>query len=306
MILKNREKSRELLMIESLNNRMKLSGKDKTHFYNLRKGFEGEVLFDRYIVEFVKCDCLVINDLLLQVNQTTFQIDSLMIISDCLIVFEVKNFEGDHYYEAESDKLYTRSRDVEIVNPLGQLMRAETLLRKLLQNNGFTLPIKSTIVFVNPAFTLYQAPMNKPFVFPTQITQLLTQLDSKPSRMTNKHKILADKLLSLDLLDSPFKQIPEYEYDHLKKGITCAVCSSFSLVVEGQSCVCLSCDHKESVTSAVLRSVGEFRLLFPERKVTTMAIYDWCGGVVESRKRIQRILDTNLKMVGKFRWASFE
>ncbi len=287
------------MMLESLNNRMKLSEKDKTHFYNLKKGFEGELLFDSYL-EKLQGDCLVINDLLLKVNQTTFQIDSLMITSDCIHVFEVKNFEGDYYYDAENDKLFPKSRAVEIVNPLAQLMRTETLLRQLLQNLGQGLPIQSAIIFVNPQFMLYHAPMDKPFIFPTQIYRLIEKLNSKQSRITNKHKMIAEKLLSLHMPQSPFTQIPTYEYEHLKKGISCAECCSFLTTVEGRSCVCVGCGHKESVTSAVLRSVGEFRMLFPEKKIITTRIVEWCG-VVGSRKRVQRILETNLTTEGKKR-----
>lgn len=300
MIIKTRKKSTELLVFESLNNRMKLEEKDRLHFYNLRKGFEGEVLFDRYL-ERVGCDCLIVNDLLLKMNQTTFQLDSMMITSDCIYVFEVKNFEGEYYYDPASDQLFPKTRNVDVVNPLVQLMRSDTLLRQLFESIGLRFPIKSTVVFVNPQFTLYQAPMDKPFILPTQIERFIKQLSAKPSRMTNKHRAVAEKLISLHMSESPFQQIPKFEYDQLRKGIPCGACGSFNVTVEGRSYVCMECGHRESVTSAVLRCVGEFRLLFPGEKVTTSQVYDWCGGVVESRKRVQRILESNLSAEGKKR-----
>lgn len=107
--------------------------------------------------------------------------------------------------------------------------------------------------------------------------------------------------MSLHLSEKPFQQIPKFEYDQLKKGIPCEACGSFIVTVEGRSCVCIGCSHRESVTSAVLRCVREFRLLFPSEKVTTSRVYDWCGGVVESRKRIQRILESNLSAEGRKR-----
>ena len=47
LIVKYRKESDELKMLKALNNRMDLSEKDRLHFYSLKKGFEGEVLFDR-------------------------------------------------------------------------------------------------------------------------------------------------------------------------------------------------------------------------------------------------------------------
>ena len=46
MPYKSRTKSSELLILKSLNTRMNLSVKDKQHYFNLKKGYEGEVEFD--------------------------------------------------------------------------------------------------------------------------------------------------------------------------------------------------------------------------------------------------------------------
>ena len=43
-----------------------------------------------------------------KINNTTFQIDTLIIISETIYFFEVKNYEGDYYYE--SDRLYKKPK----------------------------------------------------------------------------------------------------------------------------------------------------------------------------------------------------
>lgn len=299
MPYKSRTESNELLILTSLNTRMSLPDKYKQYYFNLKKGYEGEVMFDSF-TEKLQCECLILNDLLLQINNTTFQIDTL-IISDTIYLFEVKNFEGDYVYE--SDKLYKKPK-FEVINPLHQLSRSESLLRQLLQSLGFNLPIEASIVFINPEFTLYQAPLNKPFIYPTQIRRYLEKLNDQPLKLKERHKILADQLISLHIADSPFSQVPSYDYDQLEKGITCLKCHSFSIYAEGKNCVCNECRHKELVPSAVLRSVKEFKLLFPNQKVTTKAIHEWCR-VVESKKRIKRILEKNFKKIGGRRGAYY-
>src|SRR5699024_11339399 len=94
MIYKARIKPEELTILEMLDKRMKLSNKDKQHFYNLKKGYEGELLFDS-LTEKLQCECLILNDLLLEINLTTFQFDSLIIFLGKIYFYEINNIYMD-------------------------------------------------------------------------------------------------------------------------------------------------------------------------------------------------------------------
>ena len=76
MLLKSRTESNELLAYRYLNTRMELTDKEKFHYLNLEKGYEGEVKFDQ-LTETLREERYIINDLLLEVNNSYFQIDSL-------------------------------------------------------------------------------------------------------------------------------------------------------------------------------------------------------------------------------------
>ena len=67
-------------------------------------------------------------------------------------------------------------------------------------------------------------------------------------------------------------------------------CTSFSISVEGKKCVCKDCGHEEMVATALIRNVNEFKLLFPNRKITTNVIHEWCNEV-KSKKIIRKILE---------------
>ncbi|ARK32633.1 Nuclease-related domain protein [Halalkalibacter krulwichiae] len=254
------------------------------------------------MLEKISCECLILNDLLLKKHNTTFQVDSLIIFQDSIYMFEVKNYEGDYYYESE--RLY-KTPNNEISNPLNQLNRSESLMRQLLYDLGYHLPIYASVIFINPEFTLYQAPRNLPFIFPTQVESVLKKMKSIPSKLNEKHKILANHLMSLHIKESPFTLVPPYNYDQLRKGITCAKCSSLSNTVAGNLCICKQCGYEEVVATAVMRNIKEFKLLFPNQKITTSIIHDWCK-VVDSKKRIKRILEKNFTIVGVHRWAYYE
>jgi len=302
MNYKPRMKPAELTILEFLNARLELPQKSEQYYLNLVKGYEGELLFDS-LTEKLQCDSLILNDLLLKENHTTFQMDSLIITSNMIYVYEVKNFDGDYYYDTSADK-FSKNQRSEITNPLHQLARMESLLTKLLRKHGFNIPIQAFVVFINDEFTLYQSPLSKPIIHPTQVKRHLAQLDSIPTTLCRKQKQLADKLLSLHISESPYTQLPAYEYDQLKKGITCNECHAFSVYIKGRQCICKRCAHAEPATEAVMRSVREFQRLFPDRKVTTSTMQEWCQ-VVESKKVIRRVLNQNFKREGSNRWIYY-
>ena len=72
MLLKERSESEELMMMRYLNTRMELTEKEKYHYINLDKGYEGELKFD-LLTEVLQEERFIINDLLLNVNNSLYK-----------------------------------------------------------------------------------------------------------------------------------------------------------------------------------------------------------------------------------------
>ncbi|WP_257984378.1 nuclease-related domain-containing protein [Neobacillus cucumis] len=282
---------------------MELSSKDKQRYAYLEKGYEGELFFDR-LTSKLQNDLYILDDLCLEHNNSVFQIDTLIISQHTIYPYEVKNYEGDYRYESGS--FYPKLSNDEIKNPLDQLKRSKALLRPLLKNLGFQLPIEGYVTFVNPCFTLYQAPLGEPIIHPTQLNALMKKLNEIPSKLMNRHKMLADQLISMHQTKSPYTRFPSYTFNQLEKGLICAKCLSLISFIEDQRrIVCKSCGYEETVDSAVLRSVEELVLLFPDIKITTNEVFEWCN-VIESKKQICRILKQNYTMKGFGKWTYYE
>lgn len=301
MIFKPRTEPKELVVLKTLRNRMDLSMAYQQNYISLKKGFEGELLFD-LLLENLECECLVLNDLLLKVNNQTFQIDSLIILKNAVYLLEIKNYSGNYCYK--TDKIFLKDQ-AEITNPLIQLYRTESLLRQLFLKFHFKTSIHPLIIFINPEFTLYQAPLGAPFIFPSQLNGFIKKLNSSQSEVHEDHIKIAERLLSLHIDENPYQQLPPYHYHQLRKGMYCASCHSFAISIKGKMSTCTSCGNKELVESAVLRNVKEFKLLFPNEKVTTSKMYAWCHMIV-SRRRILRILKKNFKSIDIPRRMHFE
>ncbi|MBU8731021.1 NERD domain-containing protein [Cytobacillus oceanisediminis] len=295
MINRLRFEPKELEMLRFLSRRLELPLKNENQYLYLEKGYAGEQHFDRELQD-LPDSCIILNDLLLENSNTHFQIDTLLIAGGTIFIFEVKNYEGDYYIENE--RWYSLLSKTEIKNPLLQLQRSETLLRGLLKEFGYHLPIKSHLIFINPGFQLYQAPINIPAVFPSQLNRFLEKLKTIPNAAKSRNLKLAEQLNARCLKENPYVRIPEYTYDLLRKGIICSSCTSFLARFTQGYLTCGECGSKEKVDTAVLRSVKEFAVLFPDRKITTNTIVDWCGGI-GSGKVVQRILVRNYEKKGR-------
>ncbi|MDR7000684.1 nuclease-related domain-containing protein [Neobacillus niacini] len=291
----------DLIKFEILDFRMDLTIDQKRYFGGLEKGFEGEIQFD-LMTEQLQSGPLILNDLLLESNNTKFQIDSNIIFQDTYNFFEVKNYEGDYIYDLEN---FRTASGLTIQNPLNQLKRSRTLLRQLFQSLGYQFPIEAYVVFINPEFTLFNAPSDLPFIYPTQLNRFLKKLDSKPNKLTSKHSNLANKLVSLHQSDTSLIKLPKFELGQLKKGLTCGTCHSFFISFRGNFIICNVCGCVEKVEAAVMRNVREYLLLSPDGRITTNGISDWCN-MNDSRKRINRILDRNFNKVGVRKGVYFE
>lgn len=302
MFLKPLKKSKELILFSNLDKRMELSNDKQQYYYNLVKGYEGELNFSKRL-ETVPDEWIIMSDLLLEVNNTKFQIDSLVLTPNKIYLFEVKNFQNDYYLDSET---WYKTPRIEIKDPLLQLKRCHSLLRQLFQRLGFAFSIEAQVVFINPEFSLFQAPLNLPIVLPTQLNRFMEKLNMNPTKMTKKHTNLAERLLSEHIIESPYNRLPPYDFSRLKKGTTCLRCNSFLLPYQARSMsiVCNKCGFKENIESVILRSIDEFVLLFPDEKITTNIIHEWCA-VIGSKKIIRDLLSRNFKIMGQGKYSYY-
>lgn len=294
MCYKPRSESDDLIAMRILNARMNLLEKDKLRYLNLVKGYEGEVMFDSFTGK-LQCQSYILNDLQLELGGNPFQLDSSVLTQQPIYLYEVKNYEGDYYF-AEGKFYKVSNREKEILNPLLQIERSESLLRQLLQNLGYRIPIEAYVIFINPEFQLYQAPLNKPIIYPNQLNHFMKMVNSRPSQLDGYHKKLADQLVSLHQPRLHREKLPPYEFGGLRKGLMSACCHTLNTTVVGRKLICGICGHMELLDHAVLRSVKEIQLLFPDLNITTVLVQQWCG--VDSAKTIRRILVQNYYVMG--------
>lgn len=301
MLLLERVESKELAILKLLNLRMKIPDDAKKRLFSLQQGYEGELKFDKFSA--VLCEkLLILRGLFLEHDGNKFQIDTLVIAQKCMIVCENKYYQGNYYYqEGEFRNCITKK---ETNNPLHQLSRCKMLLSQLLQKHGLPLTIDGYVIFNHPEFFLYNAPQNEPIIFLPQMNKLLSNLCALPSVLNDGHHRIAQILLDKHNPNPPFTLSFSYDFDGLQKGPFCAHCSSFLVSSSGRKLVCNCCGHKEDLSSAVMRGVEEIRLLFPEMKITTNLVYEWCQ-LGCGKREIRRLLKKNFILMGYGKYSYY-
>lgn len=292
--MKKRDEVKELIALRSLHYRLTLSEKDNKRYANIVKGFEGEKRFDQ-LTEALQADIYLLHDICLEQNHSVFQIDTLLISEKEIVLFEIKNYEGDFLYESGVFRILSTNQ--EILNPLHQLNRSLTLLRSLLKRMKSNMTIKGYLVFINPEFTLYQAPADIPIILPSQLKRFMEGINKTPSVLSREHRQLAEHLLKMHLPHSPYAREPHFQYQHLQKGILCPLCHSFMTRKNVLKTVCEKCGYVEGLDASIIRSTEELKLLFPDMRITRALVQEWCR-VIDSSKTIRRVLAQNFTQKG--------
>ncbi|MBM6615231.1 NERD domain-containing protein [Desemzia sp. RIT804] len=303
MAFKERKKPFRLMVMESLARRMHLSRDDRNKYAYWVKGFEGELKFDEMTQE-LKCECLILNDLFLLVNGKKVQIDTLIVTAKGIYLYEVKNFEGVYYYEG--NKMYSGRSRKEVYDPLNQISHAATLLRQLIEQMGYDLPVKTFVAFMNQNFALYQAPMIEEILLPGILRSHLAQVNEISGQLRQSHRKFAEEIKLMHEEDLSLHNIPYYEESLLKKGVTCCNCGAFiKKYTQSINSVCPFCNKKELVTDTVIRQFEEYRRLFPGLRINATTIFKWSDNQL-SAKRIGYTLKQYYKAKGSGRWRYYE
>lgn len=292
MKVKERTESKELIILRTVNSRKQLNYEEEKHFFNIEKGFLGEKQFDEWLQPVLN-DRILLPDMQFMRNSNFTQIDTILLTSQLNYLFEVKNYEGDFILEGDN---LNRTDGIDFKNPLIQMKRNEPLVRNVFQSLGCNIPLVSLTVFVNPQFHLYNAPQNLPIIYPAQLPRFIEKINQKPSHLDRTQIDLAKKLVSRTLAENPYERLPVYEYEELKKGIVCPGCGSIYTEYVKSFLKCNFCKGRENSHSAVLRTIKDFKLLFPDKNLTMSKAIEWCS-IVKSTITMHKILTSNFNLI---------
>ncbi|GAA0370931.1 hypothetical protein GCM10008932_22950 [Alkalibacterium iburiense] len=159
------------------------------------------------------------------------------------------------------------------------------------------IQVMAYVIFIHPEFTLYQMPPNQNILLPSLLNKHLRELNKISAPLHSEHKRLARLINDRHMSDNQLAKKPHYSYEELRKGATCLKCQSWHVKVIERSTHCLSCSFRERNGEVILRKLGEYQVLFPDKELKTDRIYEWCGKNY-SKESVRRVLSQNFEEKG--------
>ncbi|HLR53754.1 MAG TPA: nuclease-related domain-containing protein [Pseudogracilibacillus sp.] len=286
-----------------LKRRVRLTNEEENVLHNGLHGYLGEKSFATILEANFSGNFSVLYDVLLEYQNSHFQIDALLMQDEHLYLFEIKHFYGDYVYQ--DDNFYKLKPKKKIKNPFHQLQRTEDLLREWLQSHQLSCTIHAYVIFNHPSFTLYQAPILPNMILPPQQQRFIQTLSKKYSNPSSKTEKMNQVIQRNHLTNNPFAYKPAYTLNQLKRGIFCLACNNMMKRKTKYKMQCVICLKQESIESAVLRLAVEWNVLFENWKITTSALFHFCAEELPP-KTIRRILKQYLHKHSKNRGMYFE
>ncbi|MDQ0207071.1 hypothetical protein J2S05_001870 [Alkalicoccobacillus murimartini] len=258
-----------------------------------------------YHFQFLNDDFTLLHDLRIRgINQTFFQMDTVVLCPQFIGIIEVKNLSGSIIFDESTKQMLRKTQNgVEsLPNPLTQVRRQRIQLENFLTDQGFPgLPVKSIVVFAHPS-TIIETE-NKSIIhsviraeFISEKLELLQGNPIKTHLTFNQIQSIAKQLCQADSPDlTSIFQTYEIDRSDIRKGVYCPSCSHplMSRQQKNGSWYCSRCLNYSK--TAHLQALDDFSILFDE-PLTNRACRDFLQ--LQSRHTTYRMLKERNQMQG--------
>lgn len=255
MLIKKRSEPLSLLGLESLIRRLPNSHQQfpiiEEDLRRRKAGYGGELNFDKHINEFRPTYPYgLLHDICLLYNGIYFQMDSVLIQPDKIIVFEIKNLGGKLTVKANPTQFIQEvngERKI-IQSPITELERKIIFMDRWLKKKGIDIPIKGMIGL---AYT------NELYIEEETSTEILFTHEI-PIRLYNM--LIADEILNRnkmieiarDMVDAhceynpfPLTKTLNIAKEDITPGIICPKCNREGMRWHLKKWHCTSCLHRD-------------------------------------------------------------
>lgn len=256
MLFKQRTKSMKLQGLESLARRLPPTHEKyrfiQEEWYKARAGFGGEQEYDRCMKE-VHTDFpfVILHDLGLRQDGVYFQIDSLFIAPDRVIITEVKNIADKIIVKANPTQFLKETQNgsrLVFRKPIAEVERKIHFLTSWLHAQDVQLPVTGLITFAHNNEILIENPPALP-ILPNYEAPAFFREVSIESPTLSKQDLhhLANTFLTNHQDYDPFPLAARYGIhpNELMSGVLCHNCpNEHAIIREGDTWSCPLCGHK--------------------------------------------------------------
>ena len=272
MFINERTKPHELIYYEALSARTSLMKKESAKFENVKKGYEGEMLYDQIFASIGHGNVLIYRDLFLGIDGSVTQYDTLIISDSGIISNEIKNFSGS---VTVRDGSWYRGNFSIPNDAFSQLNRAVGKLMELRNTSRSDFKVSGKLIFPNDNFTFHsddQSDWNK-IILRSGLRDYFRQFNQSGIVTGNKAQYIS-RLISSTIVENPYFK-PEVDKTRLKFGLYCSRCGSFNLSKKRFHLTCNKCGSTECNETHLLRAMNDYKFLFYNQPMTRNSLLEF-------------------------------
>lgn len=267
MYLNKRMMPKKLMYYNALVVRRELDAKETYNFQAMKKGYEGECLYDKIFDEIGHGNIYIIRDVYLKIGGSVTQYDSIVITENRVAVNEVKNLSGD--YRFENNSWFKNSKEL-TDNVYAQLSKSKGKLMKLRNDHHLNFEVEGKLVFLNDDFRLSTA---NDYIW--KETVLLNQMrdyfkEYREEQVGNQASNIVRVIKNQIVHDPYFKEYADIF--ELRRGFYCGQCNCFNLTKGRFQLKCNHCQTVESSETHLFRAMNDYKILFQNHPMTRSAL----------------------------------
>ncbi|WP_339252900.1 nuclease-related domain-containing protein [Sporosarcina sp. FSL W8-0480] len=181
-----------------------------------------------------------------------FQIDTLFLCKQGLIIFEMKNIAGRISFPTDQNQIVRTLENGQIDSfecPSIQLSRNQILLEDWLHARSMSIPIYTAVVFPRPQQRIENNRTNLTILFPLEIPVFLRNIgEQSPTLDDDQLRSIATTLMESHRDYNPFPLSSTYNISpsELKRGVRCVRCGLFGMQSIHKGWGCNRCGHTDS------------------------------------------------------------
>ncbi|WP_176010449.1 nuclease-related domain-containing protein [Paenalkalicoccus suaedae] len=249
---------------------------------NAKAGFAGEESLDFQLSLLRPAEHYILHQVRLQVNEHVFEIDTLIVYSNMIVILEVKNFSGRLDFCDELGQLVQHRSKEEpraLRYPMSQLERQQLLLREWLAKHfPQKIEVHGFVVLVNRASIVQGGDLIDGLVRADKLPFVLNRLALVERKL--RLEAVDQKRLAMKIAGAckePYVDLVEWyaiESEYIRGGVYCSSCKSWHVERLRDRWCCKSCGHVDKdMHKEVLR---DYQLLFGN-VITCKEACRWLG-----------------------------
>lgn len=274
MIGNTREYPKEIMILEAIVRRFPPDDFRKAEFekklYRKRAGYKGEKTLDYFLAQIDHSEMLILHDLRIPINSTHFQIDTLLITTNFLLIIDSKNYAGTLIFLPEFNQLIRILNDIEEVfpDPILQTKIQASQLKTFLEKHHLPPSPIEYLVAISNTQALIKNPTNDKEVSYRVFRSSNVAFKLPPfyqkhtqSRLSkNDMKKIARHLVKAHVPLVPDPKSMNLPFDNMVKGVQCPACEGFGMDYHQGKWTCISCGHKTAY--AHIQALRDYFLIY--------------------------------------------